>query len=74
MKIVGTATLPRFSTRYLESFQALKPPSSISGVLIPAYSSNQATRAALIPNPDSYTITLSSPLRPSRPSFDSRSR
>src|SRR6267143_7266075 len=68
LKIVGTVTLPRFSTGYLESFQALKPPSSISGVLIPAYSSIQATRADLIPNPDSYTIVLSSPLRPRRPS------
>src|SRR2546428_10022110 len=73
LKIVGTVTLPLFSTGYLESFQALKPPSSIRGVPIPAYSSIQATRAALIPNPDSYTIVLSSPLRPSRPSFDSRS-
>src|SRR2546422_10523395 len=74
LNFVGTTTLRVFSMGYLESCQARNPPSSINGLLIPAYSSIQATRAALIPNSDSYTTVFSSPLRPSRPSFNSRSR
>ncbi len=73
LNFVGTTSLRFFSMGYLESCQARNPPSSIDGLLIPAYSSIQATLAALMPNPDSYTTVFSSPLRPSRPSFDSRS-
>src|SRR5712692_779337 len=53
LNLVWTTTLRFFSIGYLESCQARNPPSSINGLLIPAYSSIQATRAALMPNPDS---------------------
>src|SRR5207245_6880851 len=47
---VGTPTLRLFSTGYLEYCKSLKPPSSINGLFIHAYSSIHVNCTALIHN------------------------